>query len=118
MVEAYSVQTLLKVACIAAIVLPALPVAQAAAAEPHGIQVMVHYADLDITHPEGARALLSRLDFASMKACGGMPDFLNFAAQRAFKACMKDTMDRAVASAGSSYVAGFYGTPDARTAAR
>jgi UrcA family protein len=112
------VKFLLKAACIAAIVLPAVPLMRAAAAAPHGIQVTVHYADLDISHPEGAQALLSRLHYASRKACGGEPDFLNFTMQRAFKTCMHETMDRAVASVGNPYVASLYGAPDSRTASR
>ncbi len=109
---------LLKAACIAAIVLPAVPVMRVAAAAPHGIQVVVHYADLDVTRPEGAKALLDRMRYASRKACGGQPDFLNFTAARAFKACMQDTMDRAVASLGNPLVASLYGAADTRTASR
>ncbi|MDE2181927.1 MAG: UrcA family protein [Alphaproteobacteria bacterium] len=74
-------------------------------------EVTVSYADLDLSHPAGAAALLERLQAASQAVCGGMPNIRDLAAMARFKACRRQAMDRAVASVPAPLVAEIYGRP-------
>ncbi len=77
----------------------------------HGPQVTVRYDDLKVSEKSGAQALLFRITQAAAQVCGGKPDVLNLMKMRVFKGCMRDTMDRAVASLGEPSVAELYGLP-------
>ncbi|HUO11709.1 MAG TPA: UrcA family protein [Caulobacteraceae bacterium] len=61
------------------------------------IRVMVTYSDLDIGHAPGAAILLSRLDAAAKKACGGEPDIRVLAERAAFEKCRTSALSQAVA---------------------
>ena len=95
-----------------------IPPLAVAAETPHGLQVTVHYADLDITHPEGAQALLRRIHYAAVQTCYGQPEALELQRLAGFKACMKDTMDRTVASLNNAFVASYYDGARAQVANR
>jgi UrcA family protein len=74
-------------------------------------QVVVHYDDLNVSNKPGAQALLYRLSGATTEACGGMPDISNLPEIRAFRACKRDSMDRAVTATGEPTVTELYGLP-------
>jgi UrcA family protein len=85
----------------------------------HGPQLTVRYDDLKISERAGARSLLFRMTQAAAQVCGGAPDIMDQMKERVFKDCMRDTMDRAVASLGEPSVAELYGLPRAtRVASR
>ena len=70
--------------------------------------VAVRDGDLNLTTTDGAEELLGRLSFAAVRVCGAETpdrDLKIFALQRI---CVKDTMDRAVASAPSPLVKHLY----------
>ena len=72
--------------------------------------VAVHAGDLDLARTEGAEELLGRLRFAAVRVCDAETpsrDLRRFAFQRA---CVKDTMDRAVSSVPSTLVKRLYDT--------
>lgn len=85
------------------------------AAEAGQTQVTVRYGDLNLTHEEGARVLLTRLDHAATHVCGGSPRVADLHAWASYEACRKAAMDRAVASVRSPLVASLYGAPQAPT---
>lgn len=71
-------------------------------------QIAVQAGDLDLTRSAGAQELLSRLQFAAVQVCDAetlSPDLKLYAFQQH---CMKDTMDRAVASVSSPLVQRLY----------
>jgi UrcA family protein len=86
-------------------------VTYAAQTGPVGRQVVVHYSDLDMSHQPGAQILLARLENAASQTCGGAPDIRDLNGQAAYRVCLKDTMDRAVASVPTSLLAGLHGLP-------
>ena len=66
--------------------------------------VSVRAGDLDLGRPEGAHELLARLQFAAVRACDAETpnrDLKLYALQRA---CVRDTMGRAVSSVPSPLV--------------
>ncbi len=63
----------------------------------HAPSVVVHFADLDITHEEGARVLLDRIHYAARKACGPEPEFGNLYMMGKWDDCVKDAETRAIA---------------------
>ena len=70
--------------------------------------VAVRAGDLDLARKDGAEELLGRLSFAAVRVCGAETpdrDLKMYALQRA---CVKDTMDRAVAFAPSPLVKHLY----------
>lgn len=79
------------------------------AAENGGNRIAVRYGDLNLTHEEGARTLLTRLDHASTHVCGGRPAIADLRAWASYEACRKEAMDRAVALVHAPLVARLYG---------
>jgi len=83
------------------------------AAEPGQAQVAVRYSDLNLTHEDGARTLLTRLDRAASHVCGGRPTIADLHAWASYEACRKAAMDRAVSTIRAPLVADLYGLPHA-----
>lgn len=59
--------------------------------------ISVFYGDLDLSRPEGAAALVARLEAAAGRACGGEPDLHDPAGKARYRACTKAAVDAAVA---------------------
>jgi len=74
-------------------------------------QVVVSYADLNISSKAGAEVLLFRLRVAASKSCGGVPQMGDLHAQGAYDACFKEALNNAVAHVASPMVAEIYGQP-------
>ncbi len=72
------------------------------------LQYVVHYSDLNLTRPEGARMLLSRLKGAARIVCSPAADSADLGRIALFNACVQDTMGRAVASVHLSLVSELY----------
>jgi len=84
--------TLLALASAAA--LAAAPAfAQTDAAAP---SMVVRYADLDLSDPAGAHAMLRRIDVAAAEVCGGQPDIRDLGRLTAFQRCRAVAAHRAV----------------------
>jgi UrcA family protein len=81
--------------------------AEQAAREVH--QVRVIYADLDVSTPEGASALVGRLHNAALVACGAsefsIPEYRRSVER---SDCFRDSMGRAVAEVGAPAVTRLY----------
>ncbi|HEX7886392.1 MAG TPA: UrcA family protein [Phenylobacterium sp.] len=77
--------------------------AQAAPA-PAGASVKVSMSDLNLHTQAGAAIGLRRIEAASNRVCGGAPDARRLDQQAVHRACMRETMERAVASLGSPLV--------------
>ncbi len=92
--------------------------ASAAGSAQDGLQVTVHYSDLDISRPEGAQELLRRIHYAAVQTCFGQSDALQLQRLARFKTCMHDTMDRTVASLNNAFVASYYDGARAQVANR
>jgi UrcA family protein len=71
-------------------------------------QVVVHFGDLDVTREEGARILLSRLEGATRVACGAASDSRDLTMVPIYRACLQDTMERAVADVHLPLVSGLF----------
>ena len=70
---------------------------------------VVRYSDLDVTHEEGARVLLSRLRHAARSVCSpaaGAEDLYNAAI---YDGCLTTAMDRAVTDVHLALVSDLYG---------
>jgi len=78
-------------------------------------QVAVSYSDLNLTHEDGARTLLTRLDHAATHVCGGRPSIADLRAWSSYEACRKAAMDRAVETVRAPLVASLYGAPQQTT---
>jgi UrcA family protein len=63
--------------------------------------VTVRYGDLNLDHAAGAKALLYRIKIAAKIACSPIPEMGRWDEVRAFDACRKAAIDRAVAKVGS-----------------
>jgi len=72
------------------------------------LQYVVHYSDLDITRPEGAHMLLSRLDGASRIVCRPAAESADLGRIALFNSCVRDTMERAVAAVHAPLVSELY----------
>jgi UrcA family protein len=67
----------------------------------------VSYADLNLNTPSGQAVLKARIQRAALAVCGPEPDSRDLAPQMAFRRCMKQSMDSAVAAIPSaSHLAG------------
>lgn len=62
----------------------------------HYPDVVVHYGDLNIDSPLGAKVLYARLSHAAERACGGQPMLQDLTASTRYGACFDRAMDRAV----------------------
>ena len=69
--------------------------AQVPASAP-GKQIAVNYADLDIGQRAGAVELITRMHAAAAQACGPAPDIRALELSRAYRACISDSVTRAV----------------------
>mgnify|MGYP001556044785 FL=1 len=74
-------------------------------------QVVVSYADLNISSKAGAEILLFRLRVAASKSCGGVPQMGDLHDESAYDACYKQALDDAVAHVASPMGAEIYGRP-------
>src|SRR5262245_14941575 len=89
-------------------------VAQRAGAEGHRgdatRQIHVSYADLDLQQERGARALLERMEKASLEACGGWPAFTTryTEVRAALRRCRAEAVRSAVATLNEPLVTGAY----------
>lgn len=70
--------------------------------------VAVHAADLDLMRSAGAQELLQRLQFAAVRVCDAETPERDLARLRFQRACVADTMNRAVASVSSPLVQRLY----------
>ena len=91
-------KTLIAIAALAAIAAPA-----AAQVSPDARQIVVKYADLDLTRPAGADAMIARIRQASTVACSGFST-REFSQAAKHKACMTETMAAAVRQVNSPLV--------------
>lgn len=73
------------------------------------LTAIVHYSDLDLTHEEGARVLLGRLQHAARVVCSPAADGRDLTRISLFKRCLRESMDRAVAEVGVPMVSALYG---------
>lgn len=86
------------------------PVPSAADESPAIIEhAKVHYGDLDLATPDGAGAMLARLETAASNACGGRPSLsivnpLVSAKQRAYRRCRIAALDAATLRLGAPLV--------------
>ena len=72
------------------------------------LQYVVHFSDLDLTRPEGAHMLLSRLDGAARIVCSPAADSADLGRIALFNSCLKDTIERAVAAVRAPLVSEIY----------
>lgn len=94
-----------------ALTLAAPVVSQAApsSSDARDVAVRVRTNDLDISKPAGAQAMLTRLDRAAAEACGASEFSLReYRDAVRNSSCYRDSMNRAVASLGSSTVNALY----------
>lgn len=77
-------------------VLAVLPAAAGPLAQER--QVVVHYGDINVKQPVGAKILLARIDAASHEVCGPSPDLRQIGQWQAYKVCAQTAADQAVAS--------------------
>jgi UrcA family protein len=75
-------------------------------------ELRISYADLDISRPEGAATLLSRLKTASRQVCGGKPDMRDLERTAAFDRCYKAAVGDAVAAVHSAVLVALYDGTD------
>jgi UrcA family protein len=73
-----------------------------------GREVRVSYADLDLSHAEGARILVDRVREASRLACGDAPVLRDLDRSRLYNACVVYAADKAIASVRSAMVDAIY----------
>ena len=59
--------------------------------------VNVSYSDLNTSSEAGSQILLQRIEVASRLVCGPAPNFTELYALPRFRACLKDSMGKAVA---------------------
>ncbi|MGH6992613.1 MAG: UrcA family protein [Caulobacteraceae bacterium] len=94
---------------LGAVLAASVPMALAAPAsaqfEESPTSVRVQTADLDLSSPAGAHALLRRIDSAAEAACGGAPDIRLLTQMQAYKSCRATAIQNAVTQAHSAMVA-------------
>jgi UrcA family protein len=73
------------------------------------VSVRVKLADLDLANPAGAAASLRRIHQAAKEICGPDESFRPFELGRIYRACIKDTVDRAVDRLGNPMVSALNG---------
>jgi UrcA family protein len=69
--------------------------------------VVVHFADLDISHSAGATVLYQRLQGAAETVCGRHDD-RDLARYMSFKACVQNAIGTAVAKVGQPALTAYY----------
>jgi UrcA family protein len=87
--------------------------ATAAAAEPQPAPraVPVHVGDLDLRTQTGARLALQRIHAAAHVSCGEETDLRRLDRQAVIEACVRQAVERTVASAHSPMLAAVAGAP-------
>ena len=95
---------------IALVAFCALPMSPVAEAEPPARQVSiaVSYADLDLSSPAGAEAMLGRLRLATRKICGDAPHPSQLSVGVRQKSCKRSVMTNAVETLGHPTVTAAY----------
>jgi UrcA family protein len=81
--------------------------ATAQAGDPEPVKhddVVVRYADLDLTSGAGTQVLYARLSFAAKKACGNEPRLQELRASQLYRECFDRTLDKAVRKIGNPQV--------------
>ena len=87
--------------------------AHAAAAEPAAeTTVKVRVAGLDLESDAGARIALARIHRAAGKVCGGEPETRLLDRRAAYDGCVREAVDRTVASAHSSRLTALNGAKE------
>jgi UrcA family protein len=84
-------------------------IASAQPAQKDAKQEAVSYGDLDLSRDAAAQIFISRIHAAADRVCGGKPDQRDMGEWGAYQACVKQAMDRAVASIQEPVVARLYG---------
>jgi UrcA family protein len=74
--------------------------------------VKISYSDLDLGNADGAQVLIDRVRQASQIACGEAPSLANLEQSQAYRACVVQTADTAIASVGSPMVTAMYQNTD------
>ena len=90
------------VPALLAAALMAGPGASAAATEPAVAVAKVRVADLNLESDAGARVALTRIHRAAVKVCGGEPEARLLERRAAYEGCVREAVDRTVASAHSA----------------
>lgn len=80
-------------------------------AQPEQRQIAVRYADLDISRPAGAEALIDRIRLAARNVCGAEADIRDIARFRAQTRCQHEAEEAAIRSLHSPLLAKLYGKP-------
>ncbi len=87
----------------------AAPAYRAQTSDSGVISVAVPISDLNLSQPDGAKALLGRLHRAAIVACGGRPQTqLDLARMQAFQACLHTSLDGAVDQVRAPLVSALY----------
>jgi UrcA family protein len=68
----------------------------------------VRFDDLRLISTVGAAVLYGRIERAADRACGGPSDNLQLAAQQRYRACMDETMSKAVSDVNHPILNAFY----------
>jgi UrcA family protein len=74
------------------------------------VSVRINYGDLDLGTDAGAKAMLDRISHAARNICGE-EDRVGIESRSRYYACLKTTVDRAVAKLGVSRVTALNGGP-------
>ena len=83
---------------------------------PQAWQLDVPYADLNLSNPVGAQAMLSRIKHAASHVCGGVPDMLDLRSWSQYRTCVHAAMDDAVSQLHAPLVTAMYtGRPSSDT---
>ncbi len=99
---------LLKAICIASALMATAAIPASAAQSSEGRSVTVHYDDLNITNPKGAAVLINRIRYAAQAVCGPSPDMRNVVGWDSYRACLNETVSRALLTVNSATVSAAY----------
>ena len=108
-------KTLIVIAALASVATPA-----AAQANPDAPRAVIRYADLDLSRPSGADAMIGRIRQAARAVCGDGSSVRGLARVTEEKACMAETMAAAVKQVNAPLVSERFGlaTTSAHLAAK
>ena len=71
-------------------------------------RIAVSYSDLNISRPEGAQVLITRMRAAARQVCGPAPDQREFTFYRLYRDCVEDALSRAVVTLNDPLVTELY----------